>query len=89
MRHLAAKQSSVLMGHSDGPYSGKNWVTLFLFQVRLASQELLVAELKNMGPTGRKHLVEVDLTTILLLIKIGKTGAVLGGSSSISLLPRV
>ena len=47
---------------------GKN--TLFLLQVRLASQELLVAELKNMGPTGRKHLVEVDLTTILLLIKI-------------------
>ncbi|XP_023324405.1 WD repeat-containing protein 7 isoform X4 [Eurytemora carolleeae] len=28
-------------------------------QVRLASQELLVAELKNMGPTGRKHLVEI------------------------------
>jgi outer membrane murein-binding lipoprotein Lpp len=27
-------------------------------QVRLAAQELLVAELKNLGPKGRKHLVE-------------------------------
>ena len=43
-----------------------------IIQVRLASQELLVAELKNMGPTGRKHLVEVNFTTILLIIKIGK-----------------
>ena len=29
--------------------------------MRLAAQELLVAELKNMGPSGRKHLVEVQL----------------------------
>ena len=28
-------------------------------QVRLAAQELLVAELKNLGPKGRKHLVDV------------------------------
>jgi len=28
-------------------------------QVRLAAQELLVAELKNMGPLGRKQLVEI------------------------------
>ena len=28
-------------------------------QIRLAAQELLVAELKNLGPKGRKHLVEV------------------------------
>ena len=27
-------------------------------QIRLAAQELLVAELKNMGPQGRRHLVE-------------------------------
>jgi len=31
-------------------------------QVRLAAQELLVAELKNMGPSGRKHLVEVHFS---------------------------
>ena len=28
-------------------------------QIRLAAQELLVAELKNLGPKGRKHLVDV------------------------------
>ena len=28
-------------------------------QIRLAAQELLVAELKNLGPKGRKHLVEM------------------------------
>ena len=27
-------------------------------QIRLAAQELLVAELKNMGPHGRRNLVE-------------------------------
>jgi hypothetical protein len=33
--------------------------------VRLAAQELLVAELKNMGAVGRKQLVEVLLYIIL------------------------
>ena len=28
-------------------------------QIRLAAQELLVAELKNLGPKGRKHLVDI------------------------------
>ena len=28
-------------------------------QIRLAAQELLVAELKNLEPKGRKHLVEL------------------------------
>lgn len=29
-----------------------------IFQVRIAAQELLVAELKNLGESGRKALVE-------------------------------
>ena len=37
------------------------------FQVRLAAQELLVAELKNMGPTGRKHLVEVSFPQFYII----------------------
>ncbi len=35
----------------------KRWQDRCL-QVRLAAQELLVAELKNLGPKGRKHLVD-------------------------------
>jgi hypothetical protein len=34
--------------------------------VRLAAQELLVAELKNMGAAGRKQLVEVSDYGILI-----------------------